>query len=220
MYRFFDLFFYFFVFLFLLIYVVSFPISRKHKVAPLGLAPLKATLEPRRGRALPRGRGQEARQKTPDPPTKEAGTPRPQEPEGTVLALGPIPPLGDASQEGQGLPEQAEEGRAEVALTAVPPERTHEKGPARPEAPTREGGGSMAWGQSLVVWPNHDDPEGRARFVLDDPSQAYLWWGLEECGRASVEAINRESELVSRDMFKFAQVRSSSLLVKCFTSLG
>ena len=47
--------------------------------------------------------------------------------------------------------------------------------------------------------------------MLDDPSEAYLWRGLEECGHASVDAINRVSELVSRDMFKFAQVRSLSL---------
>ena len=137
---------------------------------------------------------------------KEVGTPRPQEPEGTVLALGAIPPSGDASQEGQGQPEQAEGGRAEVALSVVAPERPHGKGPARSEAHAREGGGRMAWGQSPVVWPNPDDPEGRARFVLDDPSEAYLWRGLEECGRASVEALNRASELVSRDMFKLAQV--------------
>ena len=64
----------------------------------------------------------------------------------------------------------------------------------------------MAWGHSPVVWPNPDNPEGRARFVLDDPSEAYLWRGLEECGRASVEVLNRVSELVSRDMFKLAQV--------------
>jgi hypothetical protein len=69
----------------------------------------------------------------------------------------------------------------------------------------------MAWGQDPMIWPNPDDLEGRARFVLDDPSEAYLWQGLEECGRASVEALNRASELVSRDMFKLAQVRSLSL---------
>ena len=74
----------------------------------------------------------------------------------------------------------------------------------------------MAWGQSPVIWPNPDDPEGRARFVLDDPSEAYLWRGLEECGRASVEAINWASEPVSWDMFKFAQVRSPSLLRSVF----
>ena len=44
--------------------------------------------------------------------------------------------------------------------------------------------------------------------MLDDPSESYLWRGLEECGHASVEALNRASELVSHDMFKFAQVRS------------
>ena len=32
----------------------------------------------------------------------------------------------------------------------------------------------MAWGQDPVIWPNPDDPEGRARFVLDDPSESYL----------------------------------------------
>ena len=47
--------------------------------------------------------------------------------------------------------------------------------------------------------------------MLDDPSESYLWRGLEECGRASVEALNRASELMSHDMFKFTQVRSLSL---------
>jgi hypothetical protein len=54
------------------------------------------------------------------------------------------------------------------------------------------------------MWPDLEDPEGRARFVLDDPSEANLWQGLKECGRASVEAINRASELVSRDIYKLA----------------
>jgi hypothetical protein len=52
---------------------------------------------------------------------------------------------------GQGRTEQTEEGRAEVALSVVPPERSHGKGPARPEAPATEGGGSMAWGQSPMT---------------------------------------------------------------------
>jgi len=89
----------------------------------------------------------------------------------------------------------------------VPLEMSRGKGPARPEAPVREGGGSMSWGRSPVVWPNPDNPEGRTRFVLDNPSEAYLWRGLEECGHASVDALNQASELVSRDMFKFAQVK-------------
>jgi hypothetical protein len=46
--------------------------------------------------------------------------------------------------------------------------------------------------------------------VLDDPSEAYLWRGLEECRRASVEAINRASELMIRDMCKLAQVKLPS----------
>ena len=78
----------------------------------------------------------------------------------------------------------------------------------------------MAWGQSPVVWPNPHDLEGRARFVLDDPSEAYLWRGLEECGRASVEALNWASKLVSRDMFKFAQVKSLSPFSKVFCIFG
>ena len=68
----------------------------------------------------------------------------------------------------------------------------------------------MAWGQDPVIWPNLDDPEGRARFMLNDPAEAYLWRGLEECGHASVEALNKASELVSRDMFKLTQVRPLS----------
>ena len=131
----------------------------------MGLAPLKAVkrgAQSTPGSAWPRSPpplsceegelsheegGQETRRKTPHPSEKEAGTPRPQEPEGTVLALRAIPPSGDASQEGQGQghPGQAEVGRAEVALSVVPPEWSHGKGPTRPEAPAREGGGSMAW---------------------------------------------------------------------------
>jgi len=65
-----------------------------------------------------------------------------------------------------------------------------------------------------MIWPDLDDLEGRARFMLDDPSEAYLWQGLEECGRANVEAINRASELVCRDMYKLAQVKSPSLFMK------
>ena len=65
-----------------------------------------------------------------------------------------------------------------------------------------------------MVWPDLDDLEGRARFVLDDPSKAYLWQGLDACGCASVEAINRASELMSRDMYKLAQVKSPPLFMK------
>ena len=74
--------------------------------------------------------GHETRRKTPDPPAKEAGSPRPQESDGIVLAFGAIPPLGEAIQEGQGQPEQAREGRAGVALSMLPLERSHGKGPA------------------------------------------------------------------------------------------
>jgi len=44
------------------------------------------------GERLHKEGGQETRLETPDPPAKEAGTPRPQEPEETVLALGAISP--------------------------------------------------------------------------------------------------------------------------------
>jgi hypothetical protein len=32
----------------------------------------------------------------------------------------------------------------------------------------------MSWGKAPIIWPNLEDPEGRARFVLEDPSEAYL----------------------------------------------
>ena len=79
-----------------------------------------------------------------------------------------------------------------MALSAVPLARPHGKGLARPEVLAGEGEGSAPWGETLVIWPDLDDPEGRARFVLDDPSEAILWQGLDACGHASVEAINRE----------------------------
>ena len=115
----------FLIFLLIFCFSLSFnsrryPFSRKHKVASVGLAPLKAMK--RGAQSTPRSArpkspppssceegelsheegGQEMRGKMPDPPAKEAGAPRPQEPEGTVLAHGAIPPLGGTSQEGQG----------------------------------------------------------------------------------------------------------------------
>ena len=147
--------------------------------------------------------------KTPDAPTKEVRTPKPQETKGTVVVLEVIPPAGDVSQGGHD--HQVEGGVTEGTLSLVAVERPHGKAPARPDAPAREGGGRMVWGQDPMIWPNPDNPEGRARFVLDDPSESYLWRGLEECGHASVEALNRASELVSRDMFMFTEVQSLSL---------
>jgi len=81
-----------------------------------------------------------------------------------------------------------------------------------PEASTAGGEGDARWGKSPVFWPNLDDAEGGARFVLDDPSEDYLWQGLDTCERASVEAINRASQLVSRDMYNLAQVRLLPML--------
>jgi len=117
-----------------------------------------------------------------------------------ALAPGATPPAGDADLGGAVRPAHVEEGRAVVASNTAP------------EAPTTEGEGDARWGKSPVFWPNLDDTEGGARFVLDDPSEAYLWQGLDACGRASIEAINRASELVSRDMYKLAQVRLLPLL--------
>ena len=77
--------------------------------------------------------GQEMRGKTPVPSAKEVGTPRPQEAEETVLALGAILPSGDAYLGGLAWPEQTEEGRAIVALSAALLGGPHGKGPARPK---------------------------------------------------------------------------------------
>ena len=125
---------------------------------------------------------------------QEMEAPRPQGPVETALAPGAMPPPEDADLGGAARPAQIEEGRAIVASNMAP------------EAPMAGGEGDTRWGKSPMFWPNLDDAEG-ARFVLDDPSEAYLWQGLDACGRASVEAINRASELVSRDMYKLAQVR-------------
>jgi len=138
-------------------------------------------------------------------------TPRPQRPEETVLALGAIPPPGDADLGDVARPAYIEEGRAIVASNVAPLRDPHEKGPARPDAPAAGGEGDAAWGKSPVFWLDLDDAEGGARFVLDDPSEVYLWQGLDTCRRASVEAIDRASKLVSRDMYKLAQVRLPSM---------
>ena len=83
-------------------------------MASVGLAPLKAVkrgAQSTPGSARPRSppplsrvevtrpheEGErEARRKTPDPPVREAETPRSQESEGMILALRAIPPLGVA----------------------------------------------------------------------------------------------------------------------------
>ena len=118
--------------------------------------------------------------------------PRPQGPEGTVPAPGSMSPSADTDLGGAVRPAQAEEGQAIVASKMAP------------EAPAAGGEGDARWVKSPVFWPNLDDAEGGARFVLDDPSEDYLWQGLDACGRASVEAINRVSQLVGRDMYNLA----------------
>ena len=57
-----------------------------------------------------------------------------------------------------------------------------------------------------MVWPKPEDLEGRARFILNNPTEAYFWKGLEETGRASMKAINQAAELMGRDLYNFAQV--------------
>ena len=125
----------------------------------MALAPLKAV---KRGAHSTPG---SARPVSPPPPGYEekgrhqgqdTGAPKPQGPE-------------DADLGGAARPEHAEEGRAIVASSAAP------------EAPAA-GEGDAGWGRSPVIWPNHGDAEGGARFVLDDPSENYLWQGLEHVG--------------------------------------
>jgi len=164
----------------------------------VALAPLKAVK--RRAQSTPGS----ARPVSPPPPScevgerhqgQDTGAPKPQGPEETALAPEATPPLEDADLGGAVRPAHAEEGRAIVASSAAP------------EAPTAGGEGDARCDKSPVFWPNLDGAEGGARFVLDDPSENYLWQGLDACGRASIEATNRASQLVSRDMFNLAQVR-------------
>jgi hypothetical protein len=61
-------------------------------------------------------------------------------------------------------------------------------------------------GEILVIWPNLADPEGGARFVLDNHTEAYLWKGLEETGHARMKAINQGAELVGWDFSNFTRV--------------
>ena len=161
----------------------------------MALAPLKAI---KRGVQSTPGL---ARPKSPPPLSHEEGerhrgqgmgAPRPQAPEETAPAPGAMPPPADADLGGAVRPTQFEEGRAIMASNTAP------------EAPSAGGESDAQWGKSPVFWPNLDDVEGGARFVLDDPSEDYLWQGLDACGRASVEAINRASQLVSRDMYNLA----------------
>ena len=186
------------------------------KGAISGAAPLKAvkrgaqstpgSARPKSAPPLSREEGEPRR----DREGQEMEMPRPQGPEETVLAPGAMPPPRDADLGGAVRQAQVEEGRAIVASNATSLCGPQGKGPAGPEAPTAGGEGDARWGKSPVFWPNLNDAEGGARFVLDDPSDSYLWQGLDACG-ASVEAINRASELVSRDMYNLVQVRPPSM---------
>ena len=40
------------------------------------------------------------------------------------------------------------------------------------QRPLGEGGDIASWGKAPVIWLDLEDPEGRARFVLDDLSEA------------------------------------------------
>ena len=111
-------------------------------------------------------------------------TSRPQGPEETVFALEAIRPPGDADLGDVARPAQIEEGRGIVASNVAPLEGPHRKGPARPEAPAAGGEGDAAWSKSPVFWPDLDDTEGGAKFVLNDPSEVYHWQGLDACGNA------------------------------------
>lgn len=74
----------------------------------------------------------------------------------------------------------------EEAPERVASTKSHGKGPVEPEAPGADERAVASWGETPVIWPNPEDQDGRARFVPDDPFEAYLWKGLEETGRASV----------------------------------
>jgi len=63
------------------------------------------------------------------------GTLRPQGPEETVLALGAMPPPGDADLGGTARPAQIEEGRAAVASNVASLGGPRGKGATLPEAP-------------------------------------------------------------------------------------
>ena len=161
----------------------------------MALAPLKAVK--RGAQSTPRS----ARPMSPPPLSRDegerrqgqdTGAPRPQRQEETAPAPGAMPPQEDADLGGVVRSAQVEGERAVVASSVAP------------EAPTVGREGDARWGKSPVIWPNLDDAEGGARFVLDDLSEDYLWQGLDACGHASVEAINRASQLVARDMYNFA----------------
>jgi len=169
----------------------------------VALAPLKAV---KRGAQSTPG---SARPVSPPPPGYEEegrhqgqnmGAPKPQGPEETALAPGAAPPSGDADLGGAVRPAHTEEGRAIVASSTAP------------EAPAAGREEDAGWGKSPMIWPNLGDAKGGARFVLDDSSENYLWQGLDACGRAGVEALNRASQLVGRDMFNLAQVRFLPML--------
>ena len=150
----------------------------------MALAPLKAV---KRGAQSTPG---SARPVSPPPPGYEEAGRHPGQDTGAPKPQGPE----DADLGGAARPACAEEGRAIVVSSAAP------------EAPAAGREEEAGWGKSPVIWPNLGDAEGGARFILDDPSESYLWQGLDWCGRVGVEGLNRATQLVGRDMYNLAQV--------------
>ena len=132
----------------------------------MALAPLKAVkrgAQSTPGSARPKSPPSLGREEVePRRAGQEMEVTRPQGPGETTLAPGAMPPPANAGLGGAARPAQIEEGRAIVVSNMAP------------GAPAAGGEGDARWGKSPVFWPNLDDAEGGARFVLDDPSEAYL----------------------------------------------
>jgi len=92
------------------------------------------------------------------------------------------------------------------SLDKTPSERPHRKGSTVLEAPSADDGDAGSCGEYPMIWPNLNNPEAGARFVLDDPTELYLWRGMRETGRTAMNTINQLAELVGRDFFKLAKV--------------
>jgi hypothetical protein len=57
-----------------------------------------------------------------------------------------------------------------------------------------------------MIWPNLDDTEAKARFILDDPTELYFCHGMWEMCPTTMNALNQVAELIGRDLFKFSEV--------------
>lgn len=91
-----------------------------------------------------------------------------------VLALQVVDPVGDADLGGAGRLAPVVVDLVEESPAKAPMDRAQGNGPVELEAPGADEGPTGSGVETPMIWPNLVDPKVGGRFILDDPTEAYL----------------------------------------------